>query len=177
MHGRNGVEGLVQQGPVRRFLQQLCQAAICERTNVPTLPTACWFGLMSSSSLVILGGRRPSTIGRELVRNRPDSRRYHPFRTQKMAQKRRRGQGRRGFLKERFPGEKHRHFGAWNGLPGALPAECQPVPAGSARLLRSGRFSRRPRSRTKVKPRQSIADAMKSGDRPAHIVAREEAGH
>ncbi|WP_370874022.1 transposase [Arthrobacter bambusae] len=34
-------------------------------------------------------GRSPSTISREVARTRPDSRRYHPFRAQKMAQKRR----------------------------------------------------------------------------------------
>lgn len=51
------------------------------------------------------------------------------------------------------------------------------MPAGSARLLRSGKFRRRPRSRTKVKPRQYIADALKNGDRPAHIATGEEAGH
>jgi len=53
----------------------------------------------------------------------------------------------------------------------------RPVPTGSARLLRSGKFSRRPRSRTNVKPPRYIADALKIGDRPAHIATREEAGH
>jgi len=53
----------------------------------------------------------------------------------------------------------------------------RPVPSGSARLLRSGKYSRRPRSRTKVKPRQYITDALKIGDRPAHIATRAEAGH
>ncbi|MDQ1055874.1 IS30 family transposase [Arthrobacter sp. SORGH_AS 212] len=53
----------------------------------------------------------------------------------------------------------------------------RPVPSGSARLLRSGEYSRRPRSRTKVKPRQYITDALKIGDRPAHIATRAEAGH
>jgi hypothetical protein len=81
-------------------------------------------------------GRSPSTISRELARNRPDSRRYHPFRAQKMAQKRRprprlaklaaddelrhyvveclskrwSPQQVCRALKERFPGEKARHL-------------------------------------------------------------------
>jgi IS30 family transposase len=148
-------------------------------------------------------GRSPATISREVTRNRPDSRRYHPFRAQKMAQKRRprpRPAKLAGddelrhyvvgclskrwspqqvcrALKEQFPGEKHRHLVHETIYRALYHLSIRPVPTGSARLLRSGKFSRRPRSRTKVKPRQYMADALKIGDRPAHIASREEAGH
>lgn len=148
-------------------------------------------------------GRSPSTISRELARNRPDSCRYHPFGAQQMAQKRRPRprlarlagddelrdyvvvclskrwgpQQVSWALKERFPGEKRRHLAHETIYCALYQLGIRPVPAGSARLLRSGKFSRRPRSRTKVKPRRHINDALKIGDRPAHIATREEAGH
>jgi hypothetical protein len=180
------------RGPVRRFLRQVGPAGICQRTNGSSLPTGCWLGRVFNRSLVILGGPRPQSAG-ELARNRPDSRRYHPFRAQKMAQKRRlrprlaklvgddelrdyvveclskrwSPQQVCRALKERFPGEKHRHLAHETVYRAFYHLSIRPVPAGSARLLRSGKFSRRPRSRTKVKPRQYIADALKIGDRPA----------
>jgi len=93
LHGRNGVEGLVQQGLyprhrtrafvgcmhatgwrawcskdwirglARRLLHQVGQAAICQRTNGSSLPTGCWFGRVFNPSLVILGGPRPQSAG------------------------------------------------------------------------------------------------------------------
>jgi hypothetical protein len=49
-------------------------------------------------------------------------------------------------LKERFPGEKHRHLVHETVYRALYHLSIRPVPAGSARLLRSGKFSRRPRS-------------------------------
>ncbi|MHC6232019.1 IS30 family transposase [Arthrobacter sp. MMS24-T111] len=206
LHGRNGVEGLVQQGldprpgkavPATggpsRYLSENERIFIADR-------------LLAKASLRSIArdlGRPPSTISRELARNRPDSRRYHPFRAQQMAQKRRprprlaklAGDDELGdyvvaclskrwspqqvsqALRERFPGEKHRHLAHETIYRALYQLSIRPVPAGSARLLRSGKFSRRPRSRTKVKPRQYITDALKIGDRPVHIATREEAGH
>jgi hypothetical protein len=67
LHGRNGVEGLVQQGldprPRTRFLRQVGPAAICQRTNGSSLLTGCWFGRVFNRSLVILGGPRPQSAG------------------------------------------------------------------------------------------------------------------
>jgi IS30 family transposase len=80
-------------------------------------------------------------------------------------------------LKKRFPEEKHRHLAHETIYRALYHLSIRPVPAGSARLLRSGKFSMRPRSRTKVKPRQYMVDALKIIDRPAHIATREEAGH
>jgi transposase len=92
LHGRNGVEGLIQQGldprprvavPAAggslRYLSEDERISIADR-------------LLARASLRSIArelGRSASTISRELARNRPDSRRYHPFRAQKMAQKRR----------------------------------------------------------------------------------------
>jgi IS30 family transposase len=80
-------------------------------------------------------------------------------------------------LKDRFPGESHRHLAHETIYRALYGLSIRPVPSGPARLLRSGKYSRRPRSRTKVKPRQYITDALKIGDRPAHIATRMEAGH
>lgn len=206
LHGRNGVEGLVQQGldprprkavPTTggssRYLSEDERIFIADRLLVRA----------SLQSIARDLGRSPSTISRELARNRPDKRRYHPFRAQKMAQKRRprprlaklagdevlrqyvveclskrwSPQQVCRALKERFPGEKHRHLVHETVYRALYHLSIRPVPTGSARLLRSGKFSRRPRARTKVKPRQYIADSLKIGDRPAHIATREEAGH
>ena len=92
LHGRNGVEGLVQQGldprprkavPATggssRYLSEDERIYIADRLLVGA----------SLRSIARDLGRSPSTISRELARNRPDKRRYHPFRAQKMAQKRR----------------------------------------------------------------------------------------
>lgn len=190
------------QGPVRRFLRQGGSSRYLSEDERIFIADR----LLVRASLQSIArdlGRSPSTISRDLARNRPDSRRYHPFRAQKMAQKRRprprmaklagddelrhyvveclskrwSPQQVCRALKERFPGEKHRHLAHETVYRALYHLSIRPVPAGSARLLRSGKFSRRPRSRTKVKPRQYIADALKIGDRPAHIATREEAGH
>lgn len=92
LNGRNGVAGLRQQGldprrrlpvPVAsgfsRYLSEDERVFIADR-------------LLARSSVRSIArelGRSPSTISRELARNRPDTRRYHPFRAQKMAQSRR----------------------------------------------------------------------------------------
>ncbi|MDR6685738.1 IS30 family transposase [Arthrobacter sp. 1088] len=73
-----------------------------------------------------------------------------------------------------YPGDG---LGGWKKPRFKMVLSIRPMPSGSARLLRSGKFSRRPRSRTKVKSRQYITDALKNGDRPAHIAGREEVGH
>lgn len=80
-------------------------------------------------------------------------------------------------LKKRFPGEPHRHLAHETIYRALYKLGIQPVPSGSARLLRSGKFNRRPRSRTKVKPPNYMSDALKIGDRPAHIATRVEGGH
>lgn len=206
LHGRNGVEGLVQQGLDPRPRKAVPAAAVSSRYLSEDERIYIADRLMVRASLQSIArdlGRSPSTISREIARNRPEKRRYHPFRAQKMAQKRRlrprlaklAGDDElRDFvveclskrwspqqvcraLKKRFPGEKHRHLAHETVYRAFYHLSIRPVPAGSARLLRSGKFSRRPRSRTKVKPRQYIADALKIGDRPAHIATREEAGH
>lgn len=90
--GRDGVGGLVQQGrdprprvavpatgDSARYLSEDERIFIADR-------------LLARASLRSIArelGRSPSTISRELARNRPDSRGYHPFRAQKLAQKRR----------------------------------------------------------------------------------------
>ncbi|MBT2521139.1 IS30 family transposase, partial [Arthrobacter sp. ISL-28] len=206
LHGRNGVEGLVQQGLDPRPRKAVPAAAVSSRYLSEDERIFIADRLLVRASLQSIArdlGRSPSTISRELVRNRPDSRRYHPFRAKKMAQKRRPrprpaklasdDELRRYVveclskrwspqqvcraLKARFPGEKHRHLAHETVYRALYHLSIRPVPAGSARLLRSGKFSRRPRTRTKVKPRQYMADALKISDRPAHIATREEAGH
>ncbi len=204
LHGRNGVEGLdprprkaVPAAAVSsRYLSEDERIFIADRLLVRA----------SLQSIARDLGRSPSTISRELARNRPDKRRYHPFRAQKMAQKRRprpklaklaklagddvlrhyvveclskrwSPQQACRALKERFPGEKHRYLAHETVYRALYHLSIRPVPTGSARLLRSGKFSRRPRSRTKAKPRHYMVDALKIGDRPAHIATRKEAGH
>jgi len=206
LNGRNGVEGLVQQGLDPRPRKAIPAAAVSSRYLSEDERIFIADRLLVRASLRSIArdlGRSPATISREVTRNRPDSRRYHPFRAQKMAQKRRprpRPAKLAGddelrhyvvgclskrwspqqvcrALKEQFPGEKHRHLVHETIYRALYHLSIRPVPTGSARLLRSGKFSRRPRSRTKVKPRQYMADALKIGDRPAHIASREEAGH
>lgn len=206
LNGRNGVEGLVQQGLDPRPRKAVPAAAVSSRYLSEDERIYIADRLLVRASLQSIArdlGRSPSTISRELARNRPDKRRYHPFRAQKMAQKRRprprlaklaSDDELRGYvveclskrwspqqvcraLKERFPEETHRHLAHETVYRALYHLSIRPVPTGSARLLRSGKFSRRPRSRTKVKPRQYIVDALKIGDRPAHIATREEAGH
>ncbi|MBT2595983.1 IS30 family transposase [Arthrobacter sp. ISL-72] len=206
LHGRNGVEGLVQQGLDPRPRKAVPMASGSSRYLSEDERIYIADRLLVRASLQSIArdlGRSPSTISRELARNRPDSRRYHPFRAQKMAQKRKprprlaklaidselrhyvveclskrwSPQQVCRALKQRFPGQKHRHLAHETIYRALYHLSIRPVPTGSARLLRSGKFSRRPRSRTKVKPRQYIADALKIGDRPAHIATREEPGH
>lgn len=206
LHGRNGVEGLVQQGLDPRPRKAVPTASGSSRYLSEDERIFIADRLLVRASLRSIArdlGRSPSTISRELARNRPESRRYHPFRAQKMAQKRRprprlaklvgddelrhnvveclskrwSPQQVCRALKQRFPGEKNRHLAHETVYRALYQLSIRPVPTGSARLLRSGKFSRRPRSRTKVKPRQYMADALKIGDRPTHIFTREEAGH
>lgn len=206
LHGRNGVEGLVQQGLDPRPRVAAPAVAVSSRYLSEDERIFIADRLLARVSLRSIArelGRSASTISRELARNRPDSRRYHPFRAQKMAVRRRprprlaklagdhelrhyvveclskrwSPQQVCHALKERFPGETHRHLAHETIYRALYHLSIRPVPTGSARLLRSGKFSRRPRTRTKVKPRQYIADALKISDRPAHIANREEAGH
>jgi IS30 family transposase len=206
LNGRNGVEGLVQQGLDPRPRMAAPAAAVSSRYLSEDERIYIADRLLVRASLRSIArdlGRSPATISREVARNRPDSRRYHPFRAQKLAQKRRPrprqpklvgDDALRQYvveclskrwspqqvcraLRERFPGERHRHLAHETFYRALYHLSIRPVPTGSARLLRSGKFSRRPRSRTKMKPRQYMADALKIGDRPAHIATREEAGH
>lgn len=206
LNGRNGVEGLVQQGLDPRPRKAVPVAAVSSRYLSEDERIYIADRLLVGASLQSIArdlGRSPSTISREIARNRPDKRRYHPFRAHKMAQKRRprprlaklagddelrdyvveclskrwSPQQVCRALKERFPGEKHRHLAHETVYRAFYHLGIRPVPTGSARLLRSGKFSRRPRSRTKAKPRHYMVDALKIGDRPAHIATREEAGH
>lgn len=206
LHGRNGVEGLVQQGLDPR--PRMAVPAACGSSRYLSEDERIFIAdrLLAGSSIRSIGrdlGRSASTISRELARYRPDSRRYHPFRAQKLAQRRRprprlskiagdddlrvyvveclskqwSPQPVCRALKERFPGESRRHLAHETIYRALYGLSIRPVPSGSARLLRSGKFSRRPRSRTKVKPRQYMADALKIADRPAHVATRVEAGH
>lgn len=206
LHGRNGVEGLVQQGLDPRPRMAVPAAGGSSRYLSEDERIFIADRLLAGSSIRSIGrdlGRSASTISRELARNRPDSRRYHPFRAQKLAQRRRprprlskiagdddlrvyvveclskrwSPQQVCRALKERFPGESRRHLAHETIYRALYGLSIRPVPFGSARLLRSGKFSRRPRSRTKVKPRQYMADALKIADRPAHVATRVEAGH
>ncbi|NKR10435.1 hypothetical protein A5N17_12710 [Arthrobacter sp. D2] len=206
LNGRNGVQGLVQQGLDPRPRKAIPAAAVSSRYLSEDERIYIADQLLARASLRSIArklGRSPSTISRELARNRPDSRRYHPFRAQKLAQKRRprprltklaKDEELRRYvvaclskrwspqqvcqaLKSRFPGEAHRHLVHETIYRALYQLSIRPVPSGPARLLRSGKFSRQPRARTKVKPRQYIADALKIGDRPAHVAKREEAGH
>lgn len=206
LNGRNGVEGLVQQGLDPRPRKAVPAAAASGRYLSEDERIFIADRLLARVSLRSIArelGRSASTISRELARNQPDSRRYHPFRAQKLAQKRRprprlsklAGDDElRGYveeclskrwspqqvsraLKQRFPGESRRHLAHETIYRALYGLSIRPEPYGSARLLRSGQFSRRPRSRTKVKPRQYITDALKIADRPAHVATREQAGH
>ncbi|MEC3853186.1 IS30 family transposase [Paenarthrobacter ureafaciens] len=206
LNGRNGVEGLVQQGLDPRPRKAIPAAAVSSRYLSEDERIYIADRLLVRVSLRSIArelGRSASTISRELARNRPDSRRYHPFRAQKMAQRRRprprltklagddelrtyvvqclskrwSPQQVSRALKQRFPGESHRHLAHETIYRALYGLSIRPEPYGTARLLRSGKFSRRPRSRTKVKPRQYITAALKIADRPAHVATREEAGH
>lgn len=92
LNGRNGVQGLVQQGLDPRPRKAIPAAAVSSRYLSEDERIYIADQLLARASLRSIArklGRSPSTISRELARNRPDSRRYHPFRAQKLAQKRR----------------------------------------------------------------------------------------
>ncbi|MGJ3192293.1 IS30 family transposase [Paenarthrobacter sp. FR1] len=206
LNGRNGVEELVQQGLDPRPRKSVPTTAVSSRYLSEDERIFIADRLLVRASLRSIArelGRSASTISRELARNRPDSRRYHPFRAQKLAERRRprprltklaADDELRGYiveclskrwspqqvcnaLRSRFPGEGRRHLVHETIYRALYQLSIRPVPAGPARLLRSGKLSRRPRARTKVKPRQYIADALKIGDRPNHVANREEPGH
>ena len=90
LHGRNGVDRLVQQGldPRRR---KAVPAAVSSRylSEDERIFVADRLLVRASIRSIArdLGRLRPHQQG--VSRNRPDSRRHHPFRAQKMAQKRR----------------------------------------------------------------------------------------
>lgn len=88
LHGRNGVEGLAQQGLDPRPRKAVPVVAVSSRYLSEDERIYVADRLLVRASLRSIArdlGRSPSTISRELARNRPDSRRYHPFRAQKTA--------------------------------------------------------------------------------------------
>ena len=121
------------RGPVRRFLRQAGPAAICQRTNASSLPTGCWFGRVFNPSP---GSRRspPQSAGSwpgivpihvAIIRSAP--RKWHRREGRDQAAKLAGDDELRDYvveclskrwspqqvcraLKERFPGEKHRHL-------------------------------------------------------------------
>ena len=92
LHGRHGVEGLAQQGLDPRPRKAVREAGRSGRflsEDERVFIADPLLGRASIRSIARDLGRSPSTIIREFARNRPDSRRYHPFRAGKMVQKRR----------------------------------------------------------------------------------------
>ena len=92
LNGRNGVDGLVQQGLDPRPRKAVPSATVSSRYLSEDERIYIADRLLVRASLRSIArdlGRSPATISREVTRNRPDTRRYHPFRAQKMAQKRR----------------------------------------------------------------------------------------
>jgi IS30 family transposase len=205
LNGRKGVGGLSRQMlypprvvvPVRtmsaRYLSEDERVFIADRL----------LGRASLRSIARELGRSVSTISRELTRNPPGTGRYHPFRAQKAAQ-RRRARPRlpklvtdrelRDFvvnrlarrwspqqvcraLKDRFPDQPKRQLAHETIYRALYRSTIQPVPVGTAALLRSGRRRRRPRTLTRAKPHPYIQNGLKIRDRPAHIASRVEAGH
>jgi IS30 family transposase len=205
LNGRKGVGGLSRQMlypprvvvPVRtmsaRYLSEDERVFIADRL----------LGRASLRSIAKELGRSASTISRELARNPPGTRRYHPFRAHKAAH-RRLARSRlpklaadlelRDFvverlarrwspqqvcraLKDQFPDEPRRQLAHETIYRALYRSTIHPVPIGPAALLRSGRSRRRPRALTRAKAHPYIHDAMKIRDRPAHIASRLEAGH
>jgi IS30 family transposase len=101
LNGRNAVEGLVQEGLDPRPRKTVPAAAVSSRYLSEDERIYIADRLLVWESLRSIArdlGRSPATISREVTRNRPDSRRYHPFRAQKMAQREGRGHGRPSLL-------------------------------------------------------------------------------
>lgn len=205
LNGRKGVGALSRQMlypprvvvPVRtmsaRYLSEDERVFISDRL----------LGRASLRSIARELGRSPSTISRELARNPPGTGRYHPFRAQKAALRRaarprlpklmadrelhdfvverlaRRWSPQQvcRALKDRFPDQPGHHLAHETIYRALYRLMIRPVPAGNAALLRTGRARRRPRALTRAKAHPYIHDAMKIGDRPAHIASRLEAGH
>jgi transposase, IS30 family len=150
-------------------------------------------------------GRSPSTISRELRRNRdPGSGQYRPFTAHKLAARRRarpragkiaRDEALRQFvagrlekrwspeqisqaLRREFPGDTARHVVHET----IYQAACRPELGGlsrelPARALRSGRRRRRPHRRPGERRPNGITAMTMIGQRPAEAAGREEPGH
>jgi IS30 family transposase len=166
LHGRNGVEGLIQQGLDPRPRMARPAAGGSTRYLLEDQRIFIADRLLARASLRSIArdlGRSASTVSRELARKRPDSRRYLRSVPRKW---RRRDDRDRGFpslpgdadlrqfvveflskrwspqqvcraLQERFPGECHRHLVHETIYRAHYGLSIRPVPSGSARLLRS----------------------------------------
>ena len=149
-------------------------------------------------------GRSPSTISRELRRNRdPGSGQYRPFTAHKLAAQRRarrragkiaRDEVLRQFvagvekrwspeqisqaLRREFPGEAARHVVHETIYQAVYRPELGGLSRGlPARALRSGRRRRRPHRRPGERRPNGIAAMTMIGQRPAGAAGREEPGH
>jgi IS30 family transposase len=163
LHGRNGVDGLRQQGLVPRPRIAVPAGDVSSRYLSEDERVFIADRLLAGSSLRSIArdlGRSASTVSRELSRNRPESRRYHPFRAQKLVQKRRprprlsklagddelrqyvveclakrwSAQQVCRALEEQFPGPSHRQLAHETIYRALYGLSIRPVPSGSARL-------------------------------------------
>jgi transposase, IS30 family len=142
-------------------------------------------------------GRAPSTIARELTRNRDGAGRYRPFGAQQLAVARRRRPGRHRLVRDLVLREfvQAKLSKRWSpeqisqALPAEFPAEprrwltvetiYQAVYSGVVRrdrqALRSGRIRRRPHRRAEV--RRPTGKRKMLEDRPPAAAERSEPGH
>jgi IS30 family transposase len=150
-------------------------------------------------------GRSPSTVSRELRRNRdPGSGQYRPFAAQRLAARRRARPGRGKLLRDRelrefvagrlaarwspeqvsqalrgeFPGDRGRHLAHET----IYQAVYQPELGGGLcrdvpRVLRTGRRHRRPHRRADARRAGTLTDMISISQRPAVAAGRSVAGH
>ncbi|MBP2365132.1 IS30 family transposase [Pseudonocardia parietis] len=148
-------------------------------------------------------GRSPSTISRELRRNRDARGRYRPFAAQRMAAERRARPGRGKIVNDaelrtmvvRLLGQRKSPEQVAHGLRGEFPTDpgrhlatetiyqavYRPELGGLARerprVLRSGRYRRRPRPHPLARRRGVLTGMVMIDQRPAEAADRTIAGH
>jgi transposase, IS30 family len=149
-------------------------------------------------------GRSPSTVSRELRRNRdPSSGQYRPFAAQRLAAERRARPGRgklthdpvlRRFVAERlekrwspeqicqalrgeFPGDPGRHLVHETIYQAVYRPELGGLRRGLPKVLRTGRRRRKPRRRPDARRAGALTGMTMIGQRPAGAASRGEPGH
>jgi IS30 family transposase len=149
-------------------------------------------------------GRSPSTVSRELRRNRdPGSGQYRPFAAQRMAARRRARPGRgklmrdpvlRGFVADRlarrwspeqvsqalrgeFPGDPGRHLAHETIYQAIYRPELGGLCRDLPRVLRTGRRHRKPRRRADARRVGVLTGMISISERPAEAADRAVAGH